>query len=477
MGDQSGPYVKGKGTNKRLDQVDQTSEASQLFGRHDRARSNAPAVAETAATIAKERSSNVRDLQGRRPLERIGTANSRSLDGDIGRRRSGGDCGPERLSSGIVCLSLREGVGRSMSAVAKNLSSGVTVPPPARHAQSPSISAGQILALLKFAEAADLDIDALCACAGFAHRAIADPDDRAPLSAYVALLDACVDMAGDPAFALRFGQDEQTAQLSIVKLLSGSAGNARQGHHLINRYSRLLFDGAGTQEDLLKLVRRDDGVWIELNSDVHRRHPRLVEVAFARCLKGIADHAGHRPFPYEIHFAYPEPAHRNDYDRTFESHLTFDTPWNAFRIDEAFLEKEIPKKSRHIEGYVFGVLKDRADLLLGKLHANSTMLGRVQRELLPVLHTGGDTLHHIATQLGMSRRTLHRRLKAEGTTFQSVLDDLRQDRAIYLLRRRQLSVNEVAYLVGFAEPSSFTRAFKRWTGHSPRAFVRSPPIS
>jgi len=77
----------------------------------------------------------------------------------------------------------------------------------------------------------------------------------------------------------------------------------------------------------------------------------------------------------------------------------------------------------------------------------------------------------VAKRLGLSRQALYRRLKglkAEGASFDAVLDDLRRGMALDYLGGRELSVNETAYLVGFSDPSAFSRAFKRWTGESPR---------
>lgn len=74
----------------------------------------------------------------------------------------------------------------------------------------------------------------------------------------------------------------------------------------------------------------------------------------------------------------------------------------------------------------------------------------------------------IASKLGVSRPTLFRRLKAEGTTFEQLLDELRHRLSLHYLSGKKVSVNETAYLVGFSDPAAFSRAFKRWTGSSPR---------
>jgi AraC-like DNA-binding protein len=95
------------------------------------------------------------------------------------------------------------------------------------------------------------------------------------------------------------------------------------------------------------------------------------------------------------------------------------------------------------------------------------MKGRVEVVLTPIIHTGNVGIDQIAVKLGLSRISLYRRLKAEGTTFERVLDDLRHKLALHCLDGKGVSVNEVAYLVGFADPAAFSRAFKRWTGKSP----------
>ncbi len=78
----------------------------------------------------------------------------------------------------------------------------------------------------------------------------------------------------------------------------------------------------------------------------------------------------------------------------------------------------------------------------------------------------------IAGKLGLSRQTLFRKLKAEGITFEKVLDELRHNLAFHYLNGKKVPVNQTAYLLGFSQPAAFSRAFKRWTGSSPRIYTR-----
>lgn len=94
---------------------------------------------------------------------------------------------------------------------------------------------------------------------------------------------------------------------------------------------------------------------------------------------------------------------------------------------------------------------------------------------MPMLHTGQAGITAVAARLGVSRQTLYRRLKGEGVTFEAVLDGLRRRMALDYIRAKRVSLNETAYLVGFSEPAAFSRAFKRWTGVSPRSARDAPP--
>ena len=98
----------------------------------------------------------------------------------------------------------------------------------------------------------------------------------------------------------------------------------------------------------------------------------------------------------------------------------------------------------------------------------------VERHLEPLLASGEIRVAAVARQLGVSRQTLYRRLKAEGATFGEILDGLRRRLAVQLVREQRLPVKEAAYRLGFSDPAAFSRAFKRWTGLSPQAFRDQP---
>jgi len=94
----------------------------------------------------------------------------------------------------------------------------------------------------------------------------------------------------------------------------------------------------------------------------------------------------------------------------------------------------------------------------------------VERAMEPLLASGDASAERVASMLGISRQTLYRRLKAEGQTFEELLDDKRRELALDYLKRDRMSVKAAAYRLGFSDPAAFSRAFKRWTGISPSSF-------
>lgn len=103
------------------------------------------------------------------------------------------------------------------------------------------------------------------------------------------------------------------------------------------------------------------------------------------------------------------------------------------------------------------------------------VVAQVKRELLGHLPSGAPTQGVVARAVGLSARTLHRRLAQAGTSFEKLLDETRRELGAEYVRRADYSVSEIAYLLGFAETSSFNRAFRRWTGKSPSEFRRVAP--
>jgi len=329
-----------------------------------------------------------------------------------------------------------------------------------------TVSAGYAGALTDFAVSKGADREALLARAGISEEDLADQDNRVAMDRYVVLMRTAKELCGEPALALQFSEGTAWEAFSIVGLICRSAGSMGEALGQLNRYRRLIaeVDVRGKAERF-QLLRRDGGLWLEDQRPDPNTFPELTESALSRFACEVTRHYGDVPFVKALQVTHPRPAHASEYERIFKAPVTFGAERNAMLIDESWLSLGTTAPN----GYVFGVFNSYADALLKRLESEKSVRGKVESVAMAMLHRGEVRREAVAAQLNMSAGALYRRLKAEGVTFEQLLDDLRRDMANGYLDNDQLSVNEAAYLLGYSEPAAFSRAFKRWTGKSPSA--------
>src|SRR5688572_4695844 len=116
-----------------------------------------------------------------------------------------------------------------------------------------------------------------------------------------------------------------------------------------------------------------------------------------------------------------------------------------------------------------GILSGFARALVTAVERQSRFRREVEERIEALLASGEATVDRVAGDMALSRQTLYRRLKEEGVTFEELLDKIRHRLALRYLQGERMSVKATSYRLGFSEPAAFSRAFKRWTGNSPRA--------
>lgn len=349
-----------------------------------------------------------------------------------------------------------------MTTASKNMTSARKA---AKPAGGPTVGAGYARLLLEFAVSKGADRALLIERSQISAHDLADADNRIPLAKYIALMRAGIALSGDPALALHYGETSNLSEYSIVGLIADAAKT--MGHALVqlNRYGRLVVEVDVGSENRFQIVQEQGQAWLVDTRKDPNSFPELTESTFAR----MACHSRQfgepdKPFVRGVRVTHPKPACSGEYDRIFRAPTVFDSDKNALLIDETWTTHTVARTTR----YAFGVLSEHAKALLEKLEASKTTRGRVESLLIPILHMGEPNMERTAEKMGLSGDTLYRKLKAEGVTYEKLLDELRHKMALHYLNGKKASVNEIAYLVGFSEPSAFSRAFKRWTGASPR---------
>lgn len=330
-----------------------------------------------------------------------------------------------------------------------------------------TVSAGLVRSVLDFAASLGADRADLMDRIGLADPDIADQDARVALDTYRVLVRAAQVATGDPAFMLHHGMGTELTAFSVVGLIVHSSPSMAEAMVELNRYSKLVVEVDVMEEgEQFAFEPSPEGVWIVDNRPDPNSFPELTESSFARFESEFRREFPDKPFALALTLTYPAPTHASVYEEVFRCPITFDAPRNGMLISPAWLTQEFDAHS----GYVFGLFTDKADALLTQLEAATTLSGQIEAYLMPILHKGDVSVETVAKDMGMSRQTLYRRLKEEGETFAGLLDGLRLRMARDYLAARKVSINETAYLVGFSEPASFVRAFKRWTGQTPSQF-------
>jgi len=331
----------------------------------------------------------------------------------------------------------------------------------------PTMAAGFAAAFLDYAQGEGAPRGPLLAASGLAESDLADQDKRIPVAAYQALVAAGIEATGDTSLLLRHVLETRLETMSIVGQIVHASTSFPHSLGQVNRYARLMADvPIPGGRDRFELVRQGASVWLVDNRPCDGNWI-ATEASFARFISEFRRSAPEHPFEQALEVTYAPPPHANRYPELFRVPVTFRAARNALRINPVWLDEAFDGG----KDYVFGVFTRHADGLMADLATQDTIRAAVEARILADLHEGTLSMDNIARDLGMSRQTLYRRLRDEGVTFAEVHDDLRRRMAMDYLGARKVSVGETAYLLGFSEASAFVRAFRRWTGASPTAWL------
>lgn len=161
------------------------------------------------------------------------------------------------------------------------------------------------------------------------------------------------------------------------------------------------------------------------------------------------------------------PSYAHEYNFLFMAPIQFDQTENCLRFAARYLDMPIVQTEQELNQFLSGP----SIYLMSSPDADRSMVSRVRTMIKGDVAGNFPEFNAIAQALNLTTATLRRRLRAEGSSYQQLKDDIRRDTAIYHLGRGKLNMDQVAEYVGFAEPTSFFRAFKRWTGVTPRAYI------
>jgi AraC-like DNA-binding protein len=317
-------------------------------------------------------------------------------------------------------------------------------------------------ALVGACERLGIDAEAMLRSVGISRQRLDDPDARLQNREAGALWAKAYELSGDPVLSLHVAE---ACPLGAYKVIDYMAANARtvgeafrystRYFTLINTAVRLAIDASG------------DPVTFDLSGE--GGDPAGVSRPYAEyCLAIFVLHvraaAGEGFRVRSVTFTHRAPPDVAEHERVFGCPVRFEAERNRVHLDRAVWDMPM----RGAQSGVLAVLVEHADLLVSRLPRGPDLIERTRRAISGRLCCGDPSLESVARELAMSERTLQRRLRDHGYTFNALADEVRDATARLYLEQPDIALAEIAYLLGFADQSAFNRAFKRWTGVTPK---------
>lgn len=309
-------------------------------------------------------------------------------------------------------------------------------------------------------ELGGVDCRRLFAQLGMDYEALSDADARFPQDGMTRLWHLAVEASGNPAIGLNLARlPVRPTAFHVVGYALMSSRNLLEGFQRLVRYQRIIAEGADLSlqaspdgYELILAIHGDQLPAARQSSEASLAHT----MAFCRWLTG-------KPLrPREVRFQGAAPVDLRPYDEVFQAPLRFASERYSLLFSRADLEAPLPSANE--------ALAQVHDRFAGEYLArfsDGRVTHQVRQVLCRLLPQGEPKREAVAQALLLSERTLQRRLQEEGTSYQQLLDDSRRELAEQYLAQPNLTLLQVSYLLGFADPSNFFRAFRRWFDTTP----------
>lgn len=301
----------------------------------------------------------------------------------------------------------------------------------------------------------------------------ADLDDPFAVTSVRQFLTVCqnaLHYSKDPELAFRVGASLRVSAYGLYGYALLSCLSLREYFRLGVKYRKLATPPMTIEwhENAKEVAWIMPGIFV-LNPPEDLRQ-FLIEQQFSLHVTHLQDVAGKTCPPLRASFSYPAPPHAASYETYLNCPCSFDQP----RCELVYSANVLDLKPVMAHPLTAALVQDTCDRLLGEAKTSTGVSGSVYRILMD---RPGEfpSMDGVADALSMTSRTLRRRLEAEGTTFQIIIDDVRSTLAREYLTATAMSTFDIATLLGFSDAASFRKALKRWTGKTPKELRSQEP--
>jgi len=316
-------------------------------------------------------------------------------------------------------------------------------------------------------KSAGVEVAPLLKRAGLTPEAIAEPEERLSVRSQIALLREAAIALKDDCIGFTLARDFDPREIGLLYYVMASSQTAGDALKRIARYSKI------TNEALVFGYQEGNGLVLSLSYSGVSRHSDRHQIEFCMfgALRLCRMLTGQNLVPQHFAISHYRSEGASEMARFVGTKVEFGADRDEFALNVDARELPLIHADSHLNDLL---LKYCEAALADRRGDMSQLRTRVENAISSVLPHGKARVEDVARSLGMSKRTLARRLSDEGLNFTEILQQLRRDLAVRYLDDRRLHVSKIAWLVGFHEVSAFTHAFKRWTGKTPRELRTAP---
>lgn len=298
--------------------------------------------------------------------------------------------------------------------------------------------------------------------AGLDPEAVPQPGTRFSFPAVKRLWVLVEEVTDDPCFGLKVGQQWHPSSANALGYAWLASDTLLEAFQRLVRYIRVIT----TDKEAAVFTLEREGyrfLWDDSQSGYSASDLEYDEI-FSAAIAVCRFSTGEPMSPKRIRMRRATPSCEDEFAAFFRAPIEYSADENSMLFDRRRIEAALP--SRNIQMAM--ECERTVERYLTQLDRNN-IAANIKAQLLVQLPSGTVADEGVAKALHLSVRTMQRRLHEEGITFKQLLDDTRREIALQYIRDPAMSINEMTYLLGYSEPANFSRAFKRWTGQSPRA--------
>jgi len=299
---------------------------------------------------------------------------------------------------------------------------------------------------------------------GLEHARLRDPIARFPYPAVARLWKVATEETEDPCFGLTVASFWHPTTLYALGYSWLASYNLEEALERAVRYSRIVNTAAS---GVLRIEKPGKSYALIVDGGRLNPHPvpAAIDAALAMLLIMCRAAYGEDFRPLRVSLQRDEPDSSNRFTELFEAPIAFSQAENAMWLEPGMVSEPLATANPELVRINDRIVTD----YLAQLDLSDVSM-QVKSKLIERLPSGNINESGIASSINVSRRSLQRRLKEQGMTFTQLLDNTRRELGVQYVRDPQQSFNEIAFLLGFAEPGNFSRAFKRWYGKSPSQY-------